>query len=80
MEKRNYDGSSKGRDTRRETGSVSFHSLRYNTTSALKSSGVSDSVTMDIVGHETASVSRSYTKIDDAAKRAAINKLPDITQ
>jgi hypothetical protein len=34
---------------------------------------------MDIVGHETASVSRNYTVIDDAAKRAAINKLPDIT-
>jgi hypothetical protein len=35
---------------------------------------------MDIVGHETASVSRSYTKIDDTAKRAAVNKLPDITK
>jgi hypothetical protein len=34
---------------------------------------------MDIVGHETASISRNYTKIDDAAKRAAVNKLPDIT-
>jgi integrase len=80
VEKRNYDGTGKGRDARRETGSVSFHSLRYNCTSALKSSGVSDSVTMDIVGHETTSVSRNYTKIDDAAKRAAINKLPDITK
>jgi integrase len=80
VEKRNYEGTDKGRDTRRETGSVSFHSLRHNCTSALKSSGVSDSVTMDIVGHETASVSRNYTKIDDATKRAAINKLPDITK
>jgi integrase len=85
VEKRKYGGNEndeKGKDNsdRRETGSVSFHSLRYNCTSALKSSGVSDSVTMDIIGHETTSVSRNYTKIDDAAKRAAINKLPDITK
>jgi integrase len=70
----------KGRDAKRDTSRISFHSLRYNTTSALKSEGVSDSVAMDIVGHETASVSRNYTKIDDATKRAAINKLPDITK
>lgn len=73
-------GTGKGRDARRDSSRISFHSLRYNTTSALKSEGVSESVTMDIVGHETASVSRNYTKIDDAAKRAAINKLPDITK
>ncbi len=80
VEKRSHKGTGKGRDAKRETGHVSFHSLRYNTTSALKSSGVSDSVAMDIVGHETASVSRNYTVIDDAAKRAAINRLPDITK
>lgn len=72
-------GTGKGRDARRDTSRISFHSLRHNTTSALKSAGVGDSVTMDIVGHETTSVSRNYTKIDDATKRAAINKLPDIT-
>jgi len=70
----------KGRDAKREKSQISFHSLRYNTTSALKSSGVSDSVAMDIVGHETSSISRNYTVIDDASKRAAINKLPDITK
>jgi hypothetical protein len=46
----------------------------------LKSAGVSDSVAMDIVGHETAAISRNYTKIADETKRAAIGKLPDITQ
>jgi integrase len=73
-------GTGKGRDAKRNTSRISFHSLRYNTTSALKSAGVSDSVAMDLVGHETASVSRNYTKIADEAKRAAINKLPDITK
>jgi integrase len=79
-DKRGHQKTGNGRDGRRETSRVSFHSLRYNTTSALKSSGVSDSVAMDIVGHETASISRNYTKIDDTAKRDAVNKLPDITK
>src|SRR5207249_1147187 len=38
----------KGRDAKRDTSKISFHSLRYNTTSALKSAGVGDSVAMDI--------------------------------
>ncbi len=80
VKKRDHQGTGKGRSARRETSRISFHSLRYNTTSALKSAGVSDSVAMDIVGHETEAVSRNYTKIADDAKRAAINKLPDITQ
>jgi integrase len=80
VEQRGHQSTGKGRDGRREASRVSFHSLRYNTTSALKSSGVSDSVAMDIVGHETASVSHNYTKIDDTAKRDAINRLPDITK
>jgi integrase len=80
VEKRGHEKKGSGRDGRREKNDISFHSLRYNTTSALKSSGVSDSVAMDIVGHETASISRNYTKIDEDAKRAAINKLPDITK
>ena len=80
VQERGHQSTGKGRDARRESNPISFHSLRYNTTSALKSAGVSDSVAMDIVGHETASISRNYTKIEDAAKRAAVNKLPDITK
>ena len=80
VEERDHKSKGKGRDAKRETNTVSFHSLRYNTTSGMKNAGVSDSVAMDIVGHETASISRNYTKIDDTAKRAAVNKLPDITK
>jgi integrase len=79
VEERTHEGKGRGRSTRRDLSRISFHSLRYNTTSALKSAGVSDSVAMEIVGHETEAVSRNYTKIDDTAKRAAVNKLPDIT-
>jgi len=80
VQERGHQSTGKGRDARRESNPISFHSLRYNCTSALKSAGVSDSVAMDIVGHETANIIRNYTKIDDTAKRAAVNKLPDITK
>lgn len=76
----NKQGTGKGRDARRDVNRISFHSLRYNTTSALKSAGVGDSVTMDIVGHETEAVSREYTEIPLNVKRDAINKLPDISK
>jgi integrase/recombinase XerD len=77
---RDHQAKGRGRSAKRDKSEISFHSLRYNTTSALKNAGVNDSVTMDLIGHETAAVSRNYTKIDDAAKRAAIAKLPDITR
>lgn len=80
VEKRSNASKGKGRDAKREASGISFHSLRYNTTSALKSSGASNAVAMDLVGHESEAVSRNYTKIAFEAKREAINKLPDITQ
>lgn len=76
---RNHQGKGKGRAAKREKNPISFHSLRYNCTSALKSGGVSDAVAMDLIGHETPSISQNYTKIDEGAKREAISKLPDIT-
>jgi integrase len=79
-EARNHQGKGKGREARREKSRISFHSLRYSTTSALKSAGVGDSVAMDIVGHDTEAMSRHYTKIPAEIKRAALSKLPDITQ
>ena len=45
----------------------------------LKSAGVSESVTRDIIGHESATISRHYTHVEESAKRAAIEKLPDLT-
>jgi integrase len=77
--KRDHASKGKGRDAKRKASGISFHSLRHNTTSALKSSGASNAVAMDIVGHESEAVSRNYTKIDFSSKREAINKLPDIT-
>jgi hypothetical protein len=45
----------------------------------LKNAGVSEAVARDIIGHESAAISRHYTHIDEASKRKAIAKLPDVT-
>jgi integrase len=68
-----------GRDAARERSPISFHSLRHTATSLLKAAGVSESVTRDIIGHESAEISRHYTHVEDGAKRRAVGKLPDIT-
>jgi integrase len=80
VEARGHERTGTGRDGKRQMNRISFHSFRYNVTSALKSSGVSDAVAMDIVGHETEAVSRNYTKISETAKREAMSKLPDWTK
>jgi integrase len=67
-----------GRAVRRQQNELVFHSLRHTATSLLKNAGVSDAVVMDIIGHESAAVSRNYTHIDDDAKRRAIALMPDI--
>jgi hypothetical protein len=46
----------------------------------LKNAGVSDVVTRDIIGHESAAISKNYTHIEAETKRAALNKLPDVTK
>lgn len=72
------DETRKGRAARRETTELSFHSLRHTAVTWLKNAGVSDAVAQDLVGHESAEVSRLYTHIDDTAKRNAVNRLPEI--
>jgi integrase len=69
-----------GRGTRRQLSDISFHALRHTATSLLKNAGVSDVVTRDIIGHESAAISRNYTHIEAQTKRAALDKLPDVTK
>jgi integrase len=69
-----------GRSARRNLSDISFHALRHTATSLLKNAGVGEVVARDIVGHESEAVSRNYTHIDMETKRAALDKLPDVTQ
>jgi integrase len=67
----------KGRATGRQMNEVSFHCLRYTATTMLKAAGVPESIVRDIIGHESAAVSRNYTLIDEDTKRASLAKLPE---
>ena len=68
-----HESSGTGRDGKRELSFITFHSLRHTATSMLKNSGASESVTRDIIGHESAEISRHYTHVDEKSKRAALN-------
>jgi integrase len=78
-DRRPHINTGKGRKAKREASLLSFHSLRHTATSMLKNAGVSDAVARDIIGHESAAVSQNYTHIDSETKRAALEKLPDLT-
>jgi integrase len=68
-----------GNSHRRTVSPISFHSLRHTATSLLKNAGVSESVAMGIIGHDSEAISRHYTKISGDAMRTALAKLPDLT-
>jgi integrase len=67
-----------GRNGRRSMSEISFHSLRHTATSLMKNAGISAAIVQDIIGHESAAISANYTHIDDAAKRGALSKMPDV--
>ena len=70
----------KGRDAKRQTSELSFHSLRHTFTTWLKSAGASNALAQMIVGHDSEVVSRGYTHLDADDTKAAISKLPDVTK
>ncbi len=76
---RTHNASRNGRSGKRKGNALSFHCLRHTATSLLKNAGVSEAVAMDIIGHDSKAVSANYTHIEVAAKRKAVNALPDIT-
>jgi len=70
----------KGRDAKRQSSELSFHSLRHTFTTWLKSAGASNALAQMIVGHDSEVVSRGYTHLDADDTQAAISKLPDVTK
>jgi len=76
---RGHKSTGKGRDQAREASEISFHSLRHSAVTMLKAAGVSDFIAREIVGHESAAVSRQYTHLTTHDKRAAMQRLPDVT-
>jgi integrase len=77
---REYKTTGKGQSVRREMSEISFHSLRHSAVTLLKAAGVSDFVAREIVGHESAAVSRQYSHLSTEHKRDAMRNLPDVTR
>jgi len=63
----------------RELSEISFHSLRHGAVTMLKAAGVSDFIAREIIGRESAAVSRQYSHLSTEHKRNAMRNLPDIT-
>ncbi len=76
---RGHEATGKGRSQARETSEISFHSLRHSAVTMLKASGLSDVFAKEIVGHESAAVSRQYTHLSTDDLRSAMQRLPDVT-
>ena len=65
-----------GRDGLRRMSAISFHSLRHTATSLMKRQGIPAAVVQDIIGHDSEAISQSYTHIDEAMKRGALEQMP----
>jgi integrase len=78
--KKSHKTKGKGRDGIHSQLGLSFHCLRHTATSLLKNAGISDVVAREIVGHESAEISRVYTHIEIGTLRDAVNKLPDVSE
>jgi len=79
VEPRGHEATGKGRSQARETSEISFHSLRHSAVTMLKASGLSDVFAREIVGHESAAISRQYTHLSTNDLRSAMQRLPDVT-
>jgi integrase len=79
VEPRDHQATGKGRSHARETSELSFHSLRHNAVTLLKASGVSDVLAREIVGHDSAAISRHYTHLSTDDLRRAMQRVPDVT-
>jgi integrase len=79
VERRNHADTGKGRENRRAFNELSFHALRHTATSLMKDAGISPAIVQDIIGHDSPAISAHYTHIGEAAKRQAIDAMPDVT-
>jgi integrase len=79
VEPRRHEATKNGRAHAREASAISFHSLRHSAVTMLKASGLSDVFAREIVGHESAAISRQYTHLTTEDLRTAMQRLPDVT-
>lgn len=46
----------------------------------MKNAGISPAIVQDIIGHESAEISAHYTHVEHAAKKQALDTLPDLSR
>jgi integrase len=71
-------GGGHGRNTRRQSSQLSFHSLRRTATTFLHEAGIPQQVVQAMIGHDSAEVHQLYVAIGPAALRAAAASLPEL--
>jgi integrase len=71
-------GGGNGRNTRRSSAQLSFHSLRRTATTLLHEAGVPQQVVQAMIGHDSAEVHQLYVAIGPAALRQAAALLPEL--
>lgn len=62
----------------RRLAAYSLHSLRHSLSTWLQAAGVEESMRMELIGHEDASVNRAYTHADFSQAAAALARVPAI--
>ena len=76
---RTHESTGRGHSGTREPSEISFHSLRHSAVTMLKAAGLSDFLAREIVGHDSAAVSRQYTHLSTDDLRNAMERVPDVT-
>jgi integrase len=71
-------GGGNGRNTRRQSSQLSFHSLRRTATTLLHEAGVPQQVVQAMIGHDSTEVHQLYVAIGPAALRQAAAALPEL--
>ncbi len=68
--------SGEGRDGRRESEMLSFHSLRHTAVTVLKEAGIPHAVVQKLIGHESAQMSELYTTVGEESLVKAAAAFP----
>jgi len=79
VEPRRNVSTGKGHSHARAVSEISFHSLLHSAVTMLKAAGLSDVFAREIVGHESAAISRQYTHLTTDDLRNAMQRLPNVT-
>lgn len=61
------------------TGGLSFHCLRHTAVTMMKERGIPAAVVMELIGHDSESISAHYTHVGAEAMQRAADSLPDVT-